>query len=285
MRDGLQRKIDYSMGLLRKAEKLALRLDPEDGYYLAFSGGKDSQCLYHLAVMAGVKFKAHFSPTTVDPPEVVRFIRENYPDVGFEKPRASMYEMARRKRILPTMRLRWCCAEFKEAHGAGKVTLTGIRRAESARRARRNEAELPGHKFSGTFDQFSEHGERMVACAGGRDKIIISPLLEWGDRDVWEFLNGNGIPHCRLYDEGRRRIGCILCPMSSRKAKAADIRRWPHVRRNWLKTIRWLVDNGWGHNFPDAETGFRWWTSGKPFREFYADEFLQGKLDFGKEEP
>lgn len=32
--------------------------EPEEGYYVAFSGGKDSQCVYHLCEMAGVKFDA-----------------------------------------------------------------------------------------------------------------------------------------------------------------------------------------------------------------------------------
>ena len=58
--------------------------EPKEGYYLAFSGGKDSQCIYHLDKMAGVKFDAHYSVTTVDPPELMRFIREQYPDVEWE---------------------------------------------------------------------------------------------------------------------------------------------------------------------------------------------------------
>jgi phosphoadenosine phosphosulfate reductase len=49
----LQSKIAYSIALLRKCEQMALDYDPENGFYLAFSGGKDSQALYHLAVMAG----------------------------------------------------------------------------------------------------------------------------------------------------------------------------------------------------------------------------------------
>ena len=68
LRPGLVKKIDDSIALLRKGEPLALRYNPSDGFYLAFSGGKDSQCLYHVAQLAGVRFKAHFSPTTVDPP-------------------------------------------------------------------------------------------------------------------------------------------------------------------------------------------------------------------------
>lgn len=55
--------------------------EPKDGYFLAFSGGKDSQCIYHLAKMAGVKFDAHYHVTSVDPPELVQFIKAQYPDV------------------------------------------------------------------------------------------------------------------------------------------------------------------------------------------------------------
>ena len=38
----LARKIEYSVDLIRKAERMALRLDPENGFYNTFSGGKDS---------------------------------------------------------------------------------------------------------------------------------------------------------------------------------------------------------------------------------------------------
>ena len=50
----LQDKINYSIDLIRRAESLALKMNPE-GFYLAFSGGKDSQVIYELAKMAGVK--------------------------------------------------------------------------------------------------------------------------------------------------------------------------------------------------------------------------------------
>lgn len=281
MRESLKKKIDYSIDLLQKAEKMALRIDPENGFWLAFSGGKDSQALYHIAKLAGVKFKAHMNLTSVDPPDVIRFVKEHYPDVELIKPKMSIYEMAKRKHILPTIRVRWCCAEYKELSGVGKVTLIGVRKQESYRRSKRNEVELGNHKFSGNFDQWSEYKEKMVACVGGKDKILVSPIIYWTERDVWEFLNENGIPHCKLYDEGYSRIGCILCPMSNYKSKIRDMKRYPHAKRNWIKTIQWLIDNGYiNHNFQDAETGFNWWISGKSFNTFYADEVLQKKIDF-----
>ena len=133
----LQKKMLRSVELIRKAEKLSLTYDDVDGFFLAFSGGKDSQALYHITELAGVKFKAHFSPTTVDPPQLIRFIRKSYPDCEFGKVTKNIYDMAVEKQILPTMRVRWCCAEYEEMAGAGKVTLIGIRHAESARRAKR----------------------------------------------------------------------------------------------------------------------------------------------------
>lgn len=281
----LARKIEYSVDLIRKAERMALRLDPDNGFYNTFSGGKDSQCLYHLVKLAGVKAKTHMNLTSVDPPEVIRFVKTQYPDVELIKPKMSIYEMAKRKHILPTRIFRWCCAEYKEMSGAGKVTLIGVRKEESARRAKREEVSvsIKGKRNEQTFDQWSEHEEQMVACVGGKDKIHVSPIIYWTEKDVWEFLNANNIPHCKLYDEGYRRIGCICCPMSNYKSKLRDIERFPHVKRKWLETIQHLIDNGYmNRNFSDAGTGFRWWISNKSFDKFYADEVLQQKIDFEK---
>ena len=63
-----------------KAEIAIARLqnfEPPDGYYLAFSGGKDSVTILALAKQAGVKFDAHYHYTTCDPPELVQFIRRH----------------------------------------------------------------------------------------------------------------------------------------------------------------------------------------------------------------
>ena len=58
----LDEKIEYSINLLRKSEEMALRMDPENGFYLAFSGGKDSQALYHLAVQGGGEIQGSHEP-------------------------------------------------------------------------------------------------------------------------------------------------------------------------------------------------------------------------------
>lgn len=196
-------------------------------------------------------------------------MKKCYPDVELVKPKESIYSIAIRQRILPTMRVRWCCAEFKESAGAGKVTLIGIRHEESSRRAKRNEVEISSHKFSGTLDELEEYRqeqkvkkarkksqkdgvnmmnadqEQTLGCIHGKEILLISPIIHWTERDVWEFLNQVvQVAHCELYDEGWRRLGCICCPMSSAKHKRMEELRWPHVKRNWIKAIKAIRNGG-----------------------------------------
>ncbi|MEM5766993.1 MAG: phosphoadenosine phosphosulfate reductase family protein [Bacillota bacterium] len=108
--------------------------EPPDGYFLAFSGGKDSQCIYHLAKEAGVKFDAHFHLTSVDPPEVISFVKAHYPEVILDQPPESMWRLIERKKIPPTRKIRYCCGIYKERGGIGRTVITGVRWDESARR-------------------------------------------------------------------------------------------------------------------------------------------------------
>lgn len=268
--EGLRKKMLHSVELLQKAEKIALNYDAENGYYLAFSGGKDSQALFHMAQLAGVKFRGHMNLTSVDPPEVIRFVKKNYPEVELLKPGKSIFQIAVEKQILPTMRVRWCCAEYKETAGAGKVTLIGIRKAESARRAKRNEVEINNRKFSGNLDGLDEYrqelkakrarrkskeqgvnitnadDEQTLGCIHGKESLLISPVIYWTEKDVWEFLNNVvKVPHCSLYDEGWHRIGCIGCPMSSAKQKRIENERYPHIKRNWIRAIKAIRNGGY----------------------------------------
>jgi len=75
---------------LEKTEEDALcfirEYEPPEGFYLGFSGGKDSIVVYDLVKKAGVKFKAYYSDTGIEPPELIGFIKRNYQDVEFLKP-------------------------------------------------------------------------------------------------------------------------------------------------------------------------------------------------------
>ena len=64
----------YGITLLEATIERIKAFEPPEGYFLAFSGGKDSVVIKALADMAGVKYDAHYQLTSVDPPELVQLI-------------------------------------------------------------------------------------------------------------------------------------------------------------------------------------------------------------------
>ena len=96
-----------------EAIKLLREHEPPEGYYLCFSGGKDSVVIYGLAKQAGVKFDAHHSVTTVEPPELMKFIRDKYPEVQKESPQLTMAQLIVKNKTPPTRIARYCCRLLK----------------------------------------------------------------------------------------------------------------------------------------------------------------------------
>lgn len=89
-------KVQIAIDRLREHE-------PAEGYFLAYSGGKDSDTILALAKMAGVKFDAHYQLTTVDPPEVVQHIKR-HPEVQIHHPEKTMWQLIVDNGMPPSVR-------------------------------------------------------------------------------------------------------------------------------------------------------------------------------------
>lgn len=246
--------------------------EPEEGYYLAFSGGKDSVVVKALANMAGVKYDAHYSVTTVDPPELVQFIKEKHPDVIFEKARyedgkqITMWNLIPRKRMPPTRIVRYCCQYLKENSGEGRFKITGVRKAESSRRAKRAGLELGDYKTKvrDTLDPDNPSQETIHICHPKAQKIL-NPIIDWTDEDVWEFIKKYKIAYCSLYDKGYKRLGCVGCPMSSKRSR--ELEAYPKIKRAYLRAFEKMIKErekaGLKAVWKTAEEVMEWWTKGK----------------------
>ena len=217
-------------------------LEPAERYYLAFSGGKDSICIKALAKEAGVKSDFHYNVTTIDPPELVYFIRDHHKDVSFEHPEKPLLVKMIDKQFPPLRHQRWCCEIYKEANGAGRRIITGIRRAESSKRAKRKAVEF---------------------CYKDTSKQYINPIIGWSDDDVWEFIKRENLPYCSLYDEGWKRIGCLFCPMAG-KSRMMEAKRYQnyvkYFIRHFERLYKWRKENNKPlNNWNSGEEMFWWW--------------------------
>lgn len=125
-----EQKVSESIKYIQKYE-------PVMGYWLAFSGGKDSIVCRKLCDLAGVKYVAGYTRTGIDPPELVSFIKRNYPDTIWHKPKESFYHLVVKK-CPPLIMARWCCDFIKERPGLKekrKYPVVGVRAEESQKRA------------------------------------------------------------------------------------------------------------------------------------------------------
>ena len=223
---------------LKEKERIAMErlkaFEPEDGYFLAYSGGKDSDCIKILAQLAGVKFEAVHNLTTVDAPETVRYIKSQL-DVRIDRPYdrdgkpVTMWNLIVRKGTPPMRTSRYCCSELKEPGGTGKIVVTGVRWAESTRRKQSADvvkfigkpkgtqkiAEELGADYRTTrqggivLNDDNDINRRMVEHCYRTRKTMVNPIADWTDEDVWEFLNHYGCKSNPLYECGFKRIGCI----------------------------------------------------------------------------
>ena len=243
---------------VNKAIEIIQKYKPPEGYHVAFSGGKDSVVVYDLVKKTRVKHKAYFCVTTVDPPELLKFIKQNYPEVIWLRPKKSMYKLIQDRglpiRSRPGKQGRFCCKELKEYAGDNQTIVTGIRWAESNSRKCR---------------EFYEKDTR-------KNKWYVNPIIDWQEWEVWEYIEKNKLPVCELYDQGFNRIGCIGCPMAYYKTRQRELNRYPRYKNMYLKAIKKRMDKGFFKKFKDANDVYEWWVG-----KLSMDEYLrQYKIDF-----
>lgn len=286
----LEKRLDCTIDKVQTAIDRLKNFEPEEGYWLAYSGGKDSGVIKRLAEMAGVKFEAHYSCTSVDPPELVRFIKSQK-DVYFDIPRypdgkpITMWNLIPKKKMPPTRLMRYCCKELKESSGVGRVTVTGVRWSESVGRSKKQGLiTLLGKnkKEEVILNDDNAESRRMVENCYRTRKTLVNPIIDWTDSDVWEFHKVESLPYCELYGDikvkndcyactGKKRLGCIGCPMSVNavqeleqypKHKAAYIRAFDKMleqtRKTWTcgeEVFDWWVNRGNKYSDPN-QMGF-----------------------------
>lgn len=262
--------------------------EPPEGYYLAFSGGKDSVVIKALADMAEVKYDAHYNLTSVDPPELVRFVK-TFDDVQIDRPKdkdgkqVTMWNLIPKRRMAPTRIARYCCQELKEHGGDGRMTITGVRWAESPNR-RNNQGHITVMKGdkkdlnklveSGDFTETlrggvvlnndNEESRKMVEQCYKLSKTVINPIIDWDDGDVWEFIKEYNIPYCKLYDEGYKRLGCIGCPISTHQAE--ELEKYPKYKQAYIRAFDRMIEAFTDKSKCTWESGedvYRWWIGGR----------------------
>lgn len=250
--------IEYRLdGTVNKVENAIKRIQlanlSEEPLYVCYSGGKDSKVIRHLMGMSGVPHELHYNLTTVDIPSVVREIMDDK-EVIVEKARYSdgtqktMWNLIVKSHMPPTRMCRYCCSELKEASGNGRICVTGVRAAESARRAKQaGEAKIFGKNGVEIIHNMdNDENRRMIEQCYRTKKTLINPIIDWTDDDIWEFSKAENIKQNPLYIQcggTKKRLGCILCPMASIEDRLNDLKDYPKIVDCYIKAFDKMLEN------------------------------------------
>ena len=111
--------------------------------------------------------------------------------------------------------LRKTCCGIRKVEPLGRALknldawMTGLRREQAATRTQVQKVEID-----------REHG----------NIVKINPLVDWSQKEVWEYISAHDIPYNKLHDEGFPSIGCAPCTRA--------IKPWEDIRAG-----RWWWEN------------------------------------------
>lgn len=217
----LDRKIEFAINLLKS-------IPTDDGpIEVCYSGGKDSDVILELAKMAGINYRAIYKNTTIDPRGTIQHVRE----MGVEvvQPKENFLNIVRRKGM-PSRFSRFCCEILKEYPILPRA-IVGIRRSESAKRAK----------------LYKEPEQCRVYSNKAKVRQYM-PILEWSNEDVKEFIEERKIKCAPVYYDKdgnfnvNRRLGCVGCPLASRKNRRADYLENPKMLLAQVKAMQDYYD-------------------------------------------
>ena len=241
------------------------------------SGGKDSCVCREIVRRAGIPYEVQHNLTTADAPQTIYYVREtfrrleeqgvscrvNYP--VYKGGWVTMWTLIPMKKFPPTRLQRYCCQVLKEATCRDRFITTGVRWAESVKRKNNR----------GVYENFTANPEKKIILNNDNDdnrrlfescalkgKRICNPIVDWTDRDVWDYIRSERLPMNPLYEMGFYRVGCIGCPMAG-KNRWKEFALFPTYRHAYTKAFGRMLEVihecGGKTRWRTAEEVFSWW--------------------------
>ena len=285
-------KEEEAIYLIRMAADMSKRYYGKP-FVCTYSGGKDSDVVLELCKRAGVPFVVQHSITTVDAPQTMQHIRKvfdqckkegircEYTQPTYKGKRVNMWSLIPIKGMPPTRMMRYCCEVLKEQNAENRVIKTGVRWAESRKRATRSEVETITKKASDSIKadrvmlaNDNDASRDIIDHCRQKGKVAVNPIISWSDADVWDFIRGNEIEYNPLYDCGYHRVRCVGCPMAG-KGRWKEFADFPGFKKKYIKAFSEMLDkmraSGKNPRWKTGEEVFLWWME---------DDNVSGQMSF-----
>lgn len=257
-----------------------------------YSGGKDSDVLLELFKRSGVLFEVANSHTTVDAPPTVYHIRKKLKKLEEQGIKATihmpeykgrpctMWSLIEQKGV-PTRLFRFCCGILKENLGKDRFVATGVRWDESRSRENREAYIAVGKNVKSAVMASDEvmllddnlEKRKIVERCQMKGKMVVNPIIDWKNTDIWEYIRAEHIDYNELYDNGYTRVGCIGCPMAS-KGRWKEFSDFPTYQRAYIRAFDKMLESA-----KKAGKTPKWKTGQEVFLWWMEDQNIAGQMD------
>lgn len=206
---------------------LVNNVPPGERLFVGTSGGKDSIVTTNIVRLSGIKYDLFHCLSGIDPPDVTRFIKKQYPETIFLKPRFTFWHLIQTANP-PLLMARWCCEKMRKSPGykmPHKYRVFGIRAEESSRRS-----------AYGQINSFEK------SKSGRPEHTQLYPIFYWNEADMWDYITDRKLSYPEIYDAGFDRTGCVVCPYHTPKVHDLYRRRYPAQFRMFERSVKkWFL--------------------------------------------
>ena len=70
----------------------------------------------------------------------------------------------------------------------------------------------------------------------------VNPIIGWSTADVWDYVAMEHIPMNPLYGCGHTRVGCIGCPLASKRARIEEFIIWPKYKQSYIRAFDRMLE-------------------------------------------